>query len=52
MLGVTVTKLAREILKKYAGTYAFAAGREATITSESDLLFLQQGANRLKLWRW
>ncbi len=47
--GVTVTKLAPEILKKYAGTYEFAAGREATITSENDLLFLQQGANRLKL---
>jgi Domain of unknown function (DUF3471) len=47
--GVTVTKLASEVLKKYAGTYEFAAGREATITSENDLLFLQQGASRLKL---
>jgi hypothetical protein len=47
--GVTVTKLAPGILKRYDGTYEFAAGREATITSDNELLFLQQGANRLKL---
>lgn len=47
--GVAVTKLAPEILKKYVGTYEFAPGRQAVITSEDDLLFLQQGANPLKL---
>jgi hypothetical protein len=47
--GVTVTKLGPEILKKYVGTYEFAPGREAVITSENDLLFLQQGSNPLKL---
>jgi len=50
MLGaVTVAKLAPEILKKYVGVYEFAPGREAAITSESDLLFLQQGTNPLRL---
>ena len=47
--GVTVTKLAPQILKKYVGTYEYAPGREAVISSENDLLFLQQGANPLKL---
>jgi hypothetical protein len=47
--GVTVTKLATQILQKYVGTYEFAPGREAVITSESDLLFLREGANPLKL---
>jgi hypothetical protein len=47
--GVTVTKLAPEILQRYVGSYEFAPGREATITYENDLLFLQQGANPLKL---
>jgi hypothetical protein len=50
MLGGTQTiKLAPEILSKYAGTYEFEPGREAAITIENDLLFLQQGANPLKL---
>jgi hypothetical protein len=50
MLGATVTaSLSPEILSKYAGTYEFAAGREAVITIESDLLFLREGANPLKL---
>jgi hypothetical protein len=31
------------------GIYEFAPGREAAITSESDLLFLREGANPLKL---
>jgi hypothetical protein len=50
MLGaVTVTKLAPEILKKYVGAYEFSPGHDAVISSENDLLFLQQGANPLKL---
>jgi len=47
--GVTVTKLAPEILSRYTGAYEFAPGAAATISSENDLLFLQQGANPLKL---
>jgi hypothetical protein len=49
MLGGTGTKLAPDILPKYAGTYQFAPGREAVISFEGDLLFLQQAANPLKL---
>jgi hypothetical protein len=49
MVGGTGAKLAPETLSKYAGTYEFAPGREAVITIEDDLLFLQQGANPLKL---
>jgi hypothetical protein len=47
--GVTVTKLAPDILSKYVGAYEFSPGREAVISIENDLLFLQQGANPLKL---
>jgi hypothetical protein len=47
--GVTVTRLAPEILSKYAGTYEYAPGRKAVITVEADLLFLREGANPLKL---
>jgi hypothetical protein len=47
--GVTVTKLAPDVLSKYAGTYEFEPGREAVISIENDLLFLQQGANPLRL---
>jgi hypothetical protein len=49
MLGGTATKLAPETLSRYTGTYEFSPGRGAVITSESDLLFLQEGANPLKL---
>jgi len=49
MLGGTAVKLAPEILSKYTGTYEYAPGREAVITFEGDLLFLQEGANPLKL---
>jgi hypothetical protein len=49
MLGGTGTSLAREILSKYAGAYEFSPGRAAAITVEGDLLFLQEGANPLKL---
>jgi hypothetical protein len=49
MLGGTSIKLAPEILAKYTGTYEYAPGRDAVITFEGDLLFLQEGANPLKL---
>jgi hypothetical protein len=50
MLGGTeITKLAPETLAKYVGAYEYAPGRPATVTSEGDLLFLQEGANPLKL---
>jgi hypothetical protein len=50
MLGGTeITKLAPEILSRYAGTYEYAPGRQAVISFEGDLLFLQEGANPLKL---
>jgi hypothetical protein len=49
MLGGTGTRLAPEILSKYTGTYEYAPGRQAVISSEGDLLFLQEGKNPLKL---
>jgi hypothetical protein len=50
MLGGTeITRLAPDVLAKYTGAYEYAPGRGATITSEGDLLFLQEGANPLKL---
>jgi hypothetical protein len=49
MLGGTAIKLAPEVLSKYTGTYEYAPGRDAVITFEGDLLFLQEGANPLKL---
>lgn len=49
MLGGTGAKLPPEVLTKFTGTYEFGPGRLATITRESDLLFLQIGANPLKL---
>lgn len=50
MVGGTETiKLAAGALAKYVGTYEFSPGREATISSDGDLLFLQIGANPLKL---
>jgi hypothetical protein len=50
MLGGTeITKLAPEVLARYAGTYEYAPGRTATISFEGDLLFLQEGANPLRL---
>ncbi len=49
MLGGTAIKLAPEILAKYTGNYEYAPGRPAVITFEGDLLFLQEGANPLKL---
>jgi hypothetical protein len=50
MLGGTeITKLAPEVLSRYAGTYEYAPGRQAVISSDGDLLFLQEGTNPLKL---
>jgi hypothetical protein len=49
MVGGTGIKLAPEALSKYKGVYEFAPGREAVITSDGELLFLQQGTNPLKL---
>ena len=49
MLGGTGIRIAPEMLSKYTGAYEFAAGRPAMITREGDLLFLQIGANPLKL---
>jgi len=49
MLGGTGAKLAPEILSKYTGAYEYGPGRPAVITVEGDLLFLQEGANPLKL---
>src|SRR5215471_3477149 len=49
MIGGTGIKLAPEALSKYVGVYEFAPGREARITVEGDLLFLQEGANPLRL---
>jgi len=50
MLGGTeITKLAPAILSRYVGTYEYSPGRQAVITFDGDLLFLQEGANPLKL---
>ena len=49
MVGGTGTKLAPEILSKYVGTYEYSPGREAVISIEADLLFLQEGRNPLRL---
>jgi hypothetical protein len=48
MRGGTGATLPPETLSKYAGTYEFAPGREASITVAGGLLFLQEGANPLK----
>ena len=49
MVGGTAAKVAPEILSRYTGAYEFAPGREAVITSDGFLLYLQQGSNPLKL---
>jgi hypothetical protein len=49
MLGGTGTRLAPEVLSKYTGTYEFTPGRPAVISLEGGLLYLQMGANPLKL---
>ena len=47
--GEGITTLAPAVLSKYTGTYEYSAGRPAVITMEGGLLFLQEGANPLKL---
>jgi hypothetical protein len=49
MLGNAPARLAPEILTRYTGLYEYAPGGPARITSEADLLFLQEGTNPLKL---
>jgi hypothetical protein len=49
MLGNAPARMAPEILGRYTGLYEYAADRPARITAEADLLFLQEGANPLKL---
>jgi hypothetical protein len=50
MLGGTeITRLTTATLAKYTGTYEYAPGRPARISLDGDLLFLQEGANPLKL---
>jgi len=49
MLGGSGTKLAPEILARYAGTYEFGPNRPAVISVDGDLLFIQEGTNPLKL---
>jgi len=41
--------MAPEVLSKYTGTYEIGTGTPAVMTLEGDLLFLQIGANPLKL---
>ena len=47
--GEGITTLQSAVLSKYAGTYEYASGQKAVITMDGDLLFLQEGANPLKL---
>jgi hypothetical protein len=49
MLGNTPAKLTPQTLSSYTGVYEYAPGREARITAENDLLFLEEGTNPLKL---
>jgi hypothetical protein len=49
MVGDTPARLTPKVLSSYVGVYEYGPGREARISSESDLLFLQEGANPLKL---
>jgi hypothetical protein len=49
MIGGTGFRLAPEVLARYTGTYELPQGRQSVITLESDVLFLQEGTNPLKL---
>lgn len=49
MLGGNPAHVSPQILAKYAGAYEYAGGRAATISSDGDLLYLQEGSNPLKL---
>ena len=44
MLGGNPIKLAADALARYVGTYEYSPGREARISFEGDLLFLQEGS--------
>ena len=48
MRGGTGIRTTPDKLARYAGTYEFAPGKEATITNEGELLFLRMGSNPLK----
>jgi hypothetical protein len=49
MLGYTPAKLSPATLSSYTGIYEYAPGRQAVISLDNDLLFLQEGTNPLKL---
>ncbi len=49
MLGAAPVKLAPNVLSRYTGQYEYAPGRDVRISTEGDLLFLQEGKNPLKL---
>jgi len=48
MVGAVPVTLAPSTLQKYVGTYEYAPGREAVISLDADLLFLQEGTNPLR----
>ena len=48
MVGAVPVTLAPSTLQKYVGTYEYAQGRQAVISIEADLLFLQEGTNPLR----
>ncbi len=49
MLGGNPAHISAQILAKYAGIYEYSPGRDATVSSDGDLLYLQDGSNPLKL---
>jgi hypothetical protein len=49
MVGGNPVRVPAQVLAKYAGAYEYSPGREATISSDGDLLYLQEGSNPLKL---
>ncbi len=49
MLGGNPAHISAQILAKYAGIYEYSFGRDATVSSDGDLLYLQDGSNPLKL---
>lgn len=49
MLGGNPAHISAQILAKYAGIYEYSPGRDATVSTDGDLLYLQDGSNPLKL---
>ena len=49
MVGGIGARLDPASLSRYTGVYEYAPGRDAVISSEADLLLLQEGSNPLKL---